>query len=289
MRTATRWLAVAAIVSLAVTAGEVWAQEEAQAKTPEQVVNEFSYALAAALRTSRIDPALLKKVITAKSQEALSKWSDRLIGLLGMYLIIPRLVAAQPTVHGDHATAHVAPQPRSLEVKLVKEEGQWKVDLLGTLAGLPEPFAVTAEELEAQTTGLPEAAAPQPESGEGAPAADTGEAEQPSAVVEITLDNFKEQVMEAEIPVLLDFWATGCDACDNLKPVFDRLAPDYVGTVKFGSVDVNRNIALAIAYEIHRIPCLVLLHDGEEIARDIGYKNQQELRDWIEQNLPTQD
>ncbi len=93
MRTAIRWLAIAALVILVVMTGTVWAQEEEEARTPQQVVSDFSYALAGALRTSRIDPALLNEVVTAESQEALNKWGDRLIGPLGMYLI--RLTGTQ--------------------------------------------------------------------------------------------------------------------------------------------------------------------------------------------------
>jgi thioredoxin 1 len=289
MKIVTKQLAVAALVILVVMTNSVCAQEEEQAKTPQQVVNEFSYALTAALSESRIDPALLNKVVGTKSREALNRWGDRLIGPLGMYLIVPRLVAQEPTVDDDRATAHVVPQLRSLEVKMVKEEGQWKVDLLATLAGLPEPFAVTPEELAARTTGPPGAAAPQPQAGEQPPTTDSGEEGQPSSVVEITMDNFKEQVVEAEIPVLLEFWADGCDGCDDLKSVFDELARDYAGTVRFGSVDVNPNIPLAIAFQAVRIPCLVLFHSGEELARTIGYMNTQELQDWIEANLSEQD
>ncbi len=288
MRTTTRWLGVALIVGLVVMTSSVCAQEEEQAQTPQQVVSDFSYALAGVLKEGHIDPALLSKVVGPKSLEALDRWGYRLIDPLSMYLIIPRLVAQEPAVDGDTATVAALLQPRSLEVKLVKEDGQWKVDLLGTLAGLPEPFAVTLEELEAQAAGPPGAAAPQPQSGEQPPAADTGEAEQPSPVIEITLDNFKEEVLEAEIPVLLEFWADGCEGCDDLKPVFDELARDYDGTVRFGSVDVNRNIPLAIAYETNRIPCLVLFRNGEELARTIGYMNTQELQDWIEANLAEQ-
>jgi len=288
MRTTTRWLGVALIVGLVVMTSSVCAQEEEQAQTPQQVVSDFSYALAGVLKEGHIDPALLSKVVGPKSLEALDRWGYRLIDPLSMCLIIPRLVAQEPAVDGDTATVAALLQPRSLEVKLVKEDGQWKVDLLGTLAGLPEPFAVTLEELEAQAAGPPGAAAPQPQSGEQPPAADTGEAEQPSPVIEITLDNFKEEVLEAEIPVLLEFWADGCEGCDDLKPVFDELARDYDGTVRFGSVDVNRNIPLAIAYETNRIPCLVLFRNGEELARTIGYMNTQELQDWIEANLAEQ-
>ena len=289
MRTAARWLAVVVIVSLAAMTGTVWAQEEEQARTPQQVVSDFSYALAAALRTSQIDPNPLKEVVTAKSREALSRWGDQVIEPLGMYFIIPRLVAHEPVVDGETATVVALPQPRALEVKLVKEQGQWKVDLLGTLAGLPEPFGVTVEELEAQVAVLPGPALLQPQSGEQSPAADTGEAEQTSHVVEIMLDNFKEQVLEAKIPVLVEFWAYGCPECDDLKPVFDELARDYAGTVRFGSVDTDLNIPLTMAFQVVRLPCLVLFHSGEELARDIGYKNQQELKDWLEQNLAAQD
>ena len=289
MRTYTsKFLALVLCIFVAFGSAAV-AQEEEQAQTPQQLVSDFSYALAAALRTSQIDPNPLKEVVTAKSREALSRWGDQVIEPLGMYFIIPRLVGHEPVVDGETATVVALPQPRSLEVKLVKEQGQWKVDLLGTLAGLPEPFGVTVEELEAQVAVLPGPALLQPQSGEQPPAADTGEAEQTSHVVEIMLDNFKEQVLEAKIPVLVEFWAQDCDVCTDLKPVFDELARDYAGTVRFGSVDTDLNIPLTMAFQVVRLPCLVLFHSGEELARDIGYKNQQELKDWIEQNLAAQD
>ncbi len=292
MRTAIRWLTVAVIVSLAVTTGTVWAQEEEQAKTPQQVVGEFGDTIAFTVQYPQVQGEELKPLmglVTEHSREKLQSLGSRLVDPLLMCMVFPRLAPEEPAVDGDTVTVAALPQPRSLEVKLVKEEGQWKVDLLATLAGLPKPFAVTVEELEAQAARLPGAAVPQAQAGEQPPAADTGEVEQPSPVIEITLDNFKEEVLEAEIPVLLDFGSQGCPECDDLKPVFDELARDYAGTVRFGSVDANRNISLTIAFQVIRIPCLVLFHSGEELARTIGYKNQQELRDWIEQNLPTQD
>ena len=71
--------------------------------------------------------------------------------------------------------------------------------------------------------------------------------------------------------------------------MFDELARDYAGTVRFGSVDANRNIPLTMAFQVVRIPCLVLFHSGEELARTIGYMNTQELQDWIEASLSEQD
>ncbi len=71
--------------------------------------------------------------------------------------------------------------------------------------------------------------------------------------------------------------------------MFTKLSRDYVGSVKFGAVDTDQQVPLAIAYEANTIPCLVLLQGGKELARTIGYMNEQELRDWIEQNLPAKD
>jgi len=291
MKTAMMWLVVAGIVGLAVTTATVWAQEEEQAKTPQQVVSEFGDAAVFTLQSPQVEGEELKPLmglVTEHSREKLQSLGSRLVDPLTMCMLLPRLEAEEPAVDGETATVAALPQPRSLQVKLVKEEGQWKVDLLATLAGLPEPFAVTAEDLAAQAAGLLGPTAPEPQSGEQLPAADSSEVEQTGPVIEITLSNFKEEVLEAEIPVLLEFWGYGCDACDELKPVFNGLARDYAGTVRFGSVNANRNIPLAIAYEVNRIPCLVLLRGGEELARDIGYKNQQELRDWIERNLVTE-
>jgi len=292
MKIATKQLALVAFVSLVLMTGQVWAQEEEQAKTPQQVVSELGDAAAFTVQDpegegEELEP--LMGLVTEHSREKLQSLGSRLVDPLLMCMVFPRLAPEEAVVDGDTATVAALLQPRPLEVKLVKEEGQWKVDLLGTLAGLPEPFAVTVEELEARVAGPPGAAAPQPQSGEQPPAADTGEEEQTSPVIEITLSNFKEEVLEAEIPVLLEFWSYDCDECDDLKPVFDELAHDYAGTVRFGSVDANRNIALTIAFQVVRIPCLVLFRSGEELARTIGYMNKQELSDWIEDNLGAQD
>ena len=292
MRTATKQLALVVFVAMVLITGTVWAQEQEQAKTPQQVVSEFGDAAVFTVQDPEVEGEelkLLMGLVTEHSREKLQSLGSRLIDPLLMCMMFPRLAPEEAVVGGETATVAALPQPRALEVKLVKEEGQWKVDLLGTLAGLPEPFGVTVEELEAQVAGPPGAAAPQPQAGEQSPAADTGEAEQTSPVIEITLNNFKEQVLEAEIPVLLEFWAYGCDGCDELKPVFDELARDYSGTVRFGSVDFDRNIPLVIAYEVNRIPCIVLFHSGEELARTVGYMNKQELQDWIEQNLAADD
>ncbi len=298
MRTTTRWLAVALIVGLVVMTGTVWAQEEEQAKTPQQVVTEFADALAVYTfvyyYTGEEFP---HELLSDDSQKAIQELYDEVTAPLIAWIVLPRLIpVVDISPEGDAVVVVATPQPRPVSVVVIKERGQWKVDLLATLDKLPEPFRPDVEsmrqqldELETQAAGLPGLAAPQPQAGEETPAADTGEAEQTSSVIEITLDNFKGEVLEAELPVLLEFWAQDCDACTDLKPVFDELARDYVGTVRFGSVDFNRNIPLVIAYEVNRIPCLVLFHSGEELARTTGYMNKQQLQDWIEQNLAAQD
>ena len=258
MRTATRWLAVAVIVGLAVMTGKVRAQEEEQAKTPQQVVSEFSYALAAALKESEIDPASLNKVVTVKSRKALSRWGDQVIEPLAYYLIIPHLVPHESVVDGDTATVATLLQPRSLEVKLVKDEGQWRVDLLATLASLPEPFRVDAADLAA----MREAAQVEPVVEETVLPTVVS-----SPVVEVSLANFKPEVLESEISVLVEFWVQDSDDCAALKPIFEELATEYAGEVKFAAVNAAKDIPLSLAYGINRIPCLVLFRGEEELAR----------------------
>ncbi len=285
MKIATRWLAAALVVGLVVMTGKVRAQEKEQARTPEQVVSEFSYALAAALKESQIDSAPLNEVVGTKSREALSRWGDQVIEPLATYLIVPRLVPHESVVDGDTATVAALLQLRSLEVKLVKEEGQWKVDLLGTLAGLPEPFAVTAEELAAG------GAAPQPQLGEQPPAADTGEAEQSGPVVELSLANFKPEVLDAEVPVLVCFWAEQSDDALLLKLMLEDRAHDYIGQVKFAAVDTAQNIPLTIAFDVTEIPCLVLFRGEKELARRYPTTpvSPDELDQWLAESLEHQE
>ena len=76
-------------------------------------------------------------------------------------------------------------------------------------------------------------------------------------VVKITNDNFEEEVLKSDKPVLLDFWADWCGPCKMMSPVVEELADELEGQVKVGKVNVDEEAALALKYQIMSIPTLI--------------------------------
>ena len=89
-------------------------------------------------------------------------------------------------------------------------------------------------------------------------------------VVEFTDDNFKAEAVEADVPVLVDFWAEWCQPCKMIAPTIDQLAQDYAGRVKVGKVDTDSNREVSIEYGISSIPTVILLKGGQVIHKFVG-------------------
>jgi thioredoxin 1 len=88
----------------------------------------------------------------------------------------------------------------------------------------------------------------------------------------ITVDDktFKQAVLEAKQPVLVDFWAQWCGPCRTLAPTLDALADEYAGRVKVGKVDVDQNGATAMRYHVRSIPTLLLFKGGQVVDQQVG-------------------
>ncbi|MGF7185372.1 thioredoxin 1 [Desulfitispora alkaliphila] len=104
-------------------------------------------------------------------------------------------------------------------------------------------------------------------------------------VLEFTNDNFQEKVLEADKPVLVDFWAAWCGPCKMIAPVIDELADAYDGKVVIGKLNVDDHGATAGKYGVMSIPTLLLFKNGEAIERVVGYKTKDELAKIIDANL----
>lgn len=101
------------------------------------------------------------------------------------------------------------------------------------------------------------------------------------AVVTITNDNFEQEVLAAKVPVILDFWADWCGPCQMQAPVFDSLAGELEGKVKFGKVNVDEEAALALKYQVMSIPTLVVMQYGIFKTKAIGVQTRETILDML--------
>lgn len=98
-----------------------------------------------------------------------------------------------------------------------------------------------------------------------------------SAAQSITSDNFEQEVLKSEIPVLVDFWAEWCGPCKALGPTVDEIAGEYAGKMKVFKLDVQTEAALAGKYGVSSIPTLLLFKGGEITDRIVGLKPKADI------------
>ena len=94
--------------------------------------------------------------------------------------------------------------------------------------------------------------------------------------------DFDAEVLQAEVPVFVDFWADWCGPCKMVAPVVEELASDYDGKVKFAKVDVDANPVTAGTYGIRSIPTLLFFKDGKPVQQVVGAVPKQVLQEQID-------
>ncbi|MCH7963202.1 MAG: thioredoxin [Bacteroidetes bacterium] len=105
------------------------------------------------------------------------------------------------------------------------------------------------------------------------------------ALVTITDDNFEEEVLKSDKPVLIDFWATWCGPCRIIAPIVEEMAAEYEDKAKIGKLDVDSNQQTSIKYGVRSIPTLLLFKDGELKETIIGAVPKAHLVDKLESVL----
>lgn len=96
--------------------------------------------------------------------------------------------------------------------------------------------------------------------------------------VEFTDDNFDAEVISADTPVLVDFWAEWCGPCKALAPVIDDLATEYDGKVKVGKMDTDANRDTSVRFSISAIPTVILFNGGEVVEKFVGLRSKKDFQ-----------
>jgi thioredoxin 1 len=96
------------------------------------------------------------------------------------------------------------------------------------------------------------------------------------SVITITKDNFRQEVVESDKPVLLDFWADWCGPCQMMGPVVDEIAGERPD-IKVGKVNVTEQQELAAAFQIMSIPALMVFQDGKVVRQSVGARPKEQI------------
>lgn len=97
--------------------------------------------------------------------------------------------------------------------------------------------------------------------------------------------NFKKEVLESDLPVLVDFWAAWCGPCKMTTPLIDELAKEYEGKMKIGKVDVDTNPKIATKYGVMSIPTIIFFKRGRVMNQLVGAASKLDLKRKIEENF----
>ena len=98
------------------------------------------------------------------------------------------------------------------------------------------------------------------------------------AIVHLSKDNFKEEVLESKVPVLVDFWAVWCGPCQMMAPILHELEAE-MPDVQIGKVNVDEQMDLARQFRVVSIPTLIIFKNGQEVQRMVGVTSKEELKD----------
>jgi len=96
--------------------------------------------------------------------------------------------------------------------------------------------------------------------------------------LEFTDGNFDDTVLNAEEPVLVDFWAEWCGPCKALTPVIDELATENAGKAKVGKVDTDANRETSVRFSVSAIPTVILFHKGEIVEKFVGLRSKKDFQ-----------
>ena len=106
-----------------------------------------------------------------------------------------------------------------------------------------------------------------------------------SKVIEVTDQNFEEEILGSDLPTEVDFWAPWCGPCMRVSPIYDELSEEYDGRFKFCKLNVDENPQTAMKYQIMSIPMQMFFSNGDKVDEILGAVPEQQIRSTVEEML----
>jgi thioredoxin 1 len=106
-----------------------------------------------------------------------------------------------------------------------------------------------------------------------------------STPIHVTDDSFDQEVLQSELPTVVDFWAEWCAPCKRIAPILEDIAAEYEGQLKVTKLDVDENPNTAGVYGVMSIPTLLVFKEGEPVERIVGYMPKERLMDKIKPHM----
>jgi len=102
-------------------------------------------------------------------------------------------------------------------------------------------------------------------------------------VLEFTVGSFDSDVLQSDLPVLVDFWAEWCGPCKSIAPVIEEIAVEYKGKVRVGKVDVDQHNQIAMQFGVRSIPTLLILKEGKVVKQLVGAVPKNNITELLDQ------
>ena len=106
-----------------------------------------------------------------------------------------------------------------------------------------------------------------------------------SEIVYVTDDSFEQEVLQSDIPVLVDYWAEWCGPCKMIAPILDEIVGEYAGKLKVAKLNIDENTATPPKYGIRGIPTLMIFKGGDVEATKVGALSKSQLTAFIDSSL----
>jgi len=104
-------------------------------------------------------------------------------------------------------------------------------------------------------------------------------------LLQVTDDSFDDEIMNSDMPVMVDFWAEWCGPCKMVGPVVEELAQEYEGRIKIAKMDVDKNRQTPVRFGIRNIPTLIMFKGGEVVQTIVGAQTKNQLDEELKKLL----